>query len=102
VARLAAELSCSPLHLLDIDLDLFDATAQAVTEKGERRAWTQETELLAVIAELTHSHLGATIRAHSKNAPNIDPLRIPRPWDDKAQDNAASHEDLLRLAEGGG
>lgn len=107
---MAAELGCSPESLLDLDLALFTETAKAVTDKRRREveegSWTQETELLATAVELLHAQLVSFIKANSKDAPDIEPLRIPRPDHVKAPEESgpkvASHDEILALARQGG
>jgi hypothetical protein len=56
-----------------------DAVAERAKAEMEAGRWTQEHELLAVIAELTHASLVAFIPANSKHGKTIKPLRIQRP-----------------------
>jgi hypothetical protein len=52
------------------------------SQLGPAAAWTNDTELLATIAELTHANLRAKA---GKKASNIKPLQIPRPHDRPAK-----------------
>lgn len=83
---------------------MFDATAQAVTEKAQReaeaRSWTTDTEILATIAELVSATNAILIKANSaKGASTPETLRIPRPYDDKATGEApvVSGREILRM-----
>lgn len=100
MARLAAHLGCSPNELLDLDLELFTQTAKAVTERLKAEAWSQDTELLAVIAEQVNAVFIATVSANSKNKPNLKPLEIPRPHRPQEKAPAVSPRDAALMTGG--
>lgn len=50
-----------------------------------------------MLAEITHAHLAAFVSAHSKSDPHIEPLRIPRPWDEEQDDGAVSPADFAAM-----
>lgn len=73
-------------------------------QQVEDGRWTQDHELLATIAELTHALMTVTIKANSKGNPHIEPFRIPRPGDDERSSepsDAMSHLDALSSMAGG-
>ncbi len=81
---------------------MFDATVAAVAERSraeaEQRRWTQDHELLAVNAELTHSLLTAFISANSSKRNTMKPLRIKRPNDPAGGGTATvSHSALMGM-----
>lgn len=69
-----------------------------MTEKLKADSWTTTDELLAITAEQVNQLLIVTIRANSKNPPNIEPLEIPRPYaqaKDVPQVEVVGHFDAL-------
>jgi hypothetical protein len=52
-----------------------------------------------------HAQLASFIQVNSKNAPNIEPLQVPRPSRVQAVSDTptvASHDEIMRLAKEGG
>ena len=58
---------------------------------GPAAGWTNETELLASLVELTHANLRAKA---GKKASSIKPLQIPRPSDRAPKRRAATPDEL--------
>jgi hypothetical protein len=76
------------LHSLIMRLPADSALARY--QLGESADWSMEAELLAVVAELTHT----SIRAQAANPQAITPLRIPRPYDTRPQHQPANANEL--------
>jgi hypothetical protein len=51
--------------------------------REEAEAWTTERELLATAVELLHALYSVTVKVNSKTNPRIEPLHVPRPWDEE-------------------
>jgi hypothetical protein len=65
----------APQTLLDLDGDTWDALRRADAER-----WSTVDELLAALVELTHAHLVAFLRVHSRKGARMPaPLEVPRP-----------------------
>lgn len=77
-------------------MPMFDATVQAVIERDR---WTQEHDLLAVIAENVYALHNSFVRANSKNGGGLPKWSIRRPGDDDTVP-VLSHEDMKLLAGG--
>lgn len=95
-------MKVSPADLLDLDLRMFNDTARAVEEREERDQWTQNTELLAVLAELVHQNTAVLVRANSKKPPHIPALRIPRPGEKPVETPVMTHRQLVAFMGTGG
>ena len=61
---------------------MLDALHDAAIEKKQEEAdgWSMDRELLAITAELVHSLILVTLRAHGAKSVG-EPLHIPRPWE---------------------
>lgn len=58
---------------------MIDALTWAVTERRKEEAWTTDTEMLAVLVELTYQVLSALGQLGGSRP--LGPFRITRPWD---------------------
>lgn len=77
---------------------MFDATVDAVAERAraeiDARQWTQQDELLALNAEMTHAVYRAVIGSGGGKPPK--PFRLPRPGQqDRNAPKVMSHHALL-------
>jgi hypothetical protein len=61
------------------------------SQLGPTAAWTNDSEMLASLVELTHANLRAKA---GKKAGNIPPLRIPRPYDRRAKRKPSTPAEL--------
>lgn len=88
-------LGARKLEALIGQLPENSATARALSPNA---GWTQDTELLATIAELidgnTLLHYNINKRKGQKSPA---PIRIPRPWDKRRKKRRATPEETKRL-----
>lgn len=77
-------------------MPMFDATAKAVTERDR---WTQDHELLAVIAEHVYALHDSFVRANSKNGGGLPKWSVRRPGEPDGVPTV-THQDMRLLAGG--